>query len=104
MARRIATRFDIGLIGSGIKYQVRIPLGRRGSSDEVATAALFLASDMSSYIQGALIPVDGASCQASRSFSVTDSFVLRNLKGGKQWQQRRPFSCNQHTGRCGGAP
>jgi NAD(P)-dependent dehydrogenase (short-subunit alcohol dehydrogenase family) len=59
MARRIATRFDIGLIGSGIKYQVRIPLGRRGSADEVATAALFLASDMSSYIQGALIPVDG---------------------------------------------
>jgi NAD(P)-dependent dehydrogenase (short-subunit alcohol dehydrogenase family) len=59
VAKRIATRFDIGLIGSGIKYQARIPLGRRGSSDEVATAALFLASDMSTYIQGALIPVDG---------------------------------------------
>ena len=59
MAKRIATKFDIGLIGSGIKYQVRIPLGRRGRPDEVATTALFLATDMSSYIQGALIPVDG---------------------------------------------
>jgi len=59
IARRIATRFDIGLIGSGIKYQVRIPLGRRGKPDEVALVALFLASDMSSYIEGTLIPVDG---------------------------------------------
>ena len=59
MAKRIATKFDIGLISSGIKYQVRIPLGRRGNADEVAKTALFLASDLSSYIQGAIIPVDG---------------------------------------------
>jgi 3-oxoacyl-[acyl-carrier protein] reductase len=59
MALRIATKLDIGLIGSGIKYQVRIPLGRRGKADEVAGAALFLACDLSSYITGALIPVDG---------------------------------------------
>lgn len=59
VAKRIATKLDIGLIGSGIKYQVRIPLGRRGKPDEVALAALFLASDLSSYITGALIPVDG---------------------------------------------
>jgi 3-oxoacyl-[acyl-carrier protein] reductase len=59
VAKRIATKFDIGLIGSGIKYQVRIPMSRRGKPDEVALAALFLASDMASYITGALIPVDG---------------------------------------------
>lgn len=59
IAKRIATNFDIGLIGSGIKYQVRIPLGRRGKPDEVAKVALFLASDLSSYVQGAMIPVDG---------------------------------------------
>jgi NAD(P)-dependent dehydrogenase (short-subunit alcohol dehydrogenase family) len=59
VAKRIATKFDIGLIGAGIKYQIRIPLGRRGTPDEVAKVALFLASDLASYVQGALIPVDG---------------------------------------------
>lgn len=34
-------------------------LGRVGTVDEVATAALFLASDESSYVTGAVIPVDG---------------------------------------------
>ncbi|WP_222850441.1 SDR family oxidoreductase [Paenibacillus tengchongensis] len=36
-----------------------IPLGRLGEAEEVARAALFLASDDSSYIQGADISVDG---------------------------------------------
>jgi 3-oxoacyl-[acyl-carrier protein] reductase len=35
------------------------PLGRWGTPEEMGTAALFLASDMASYITGAMIPVDG---------------------------------------------
>lgn len=37
-----------------------IPLGRIGRSEDVASAFLFLASDMASYITGAILPVDGA--------------------------------------------
>jgi len=35
------------------------PVGRTGKPDEIAEAALFLASDSSSFITGAAIPVDG---------------------------------------------
>ena len=35
------------------------PLGRVGSPEEIATVALFLACDDSSYVSGASIPVDG---------------------------------------------
>ncbi|MBF0318893.1 MAG: glucose 1-dehydrogenase [Nitrospirae bacterium] len=36
-----------------------IPLGRYGEPEEVASLALFLSSDLSSYITGQAIPVDG---------------------------------------------
>lgn len=36
-----------------------IPLGRASQPEEVAQVALFLASDMSSYVTGVTIPVDG---------------------------------------------
>ncbi len=37
-----------------------IPLGRVGEPEDVANAFVFLASDLASYVTGAVIPVDGA--------------------------------------------
>ena len=39
--------------------QVAQPIGRRSSADEQATALLFLGSPQASYINGAVLPVDG---------------------------------------------
>ncbi|OUR91970.1 short-chain dehydrogenase [Flavobacteriales bacterium 34_180_T64] len=48
-------------MGKGFAEQV--PLGRFGTSEEVANAALFLASDEASYINGIEIEVDGGLSQ-----------------------------------------
>jgi NAD(P)-dependent dehydrogenase (short-subunit alcohol dehydrogenase family) len=37
----------------------RVPAGRKGESEELVRAGIFLASDASSYVTGALLPVDG---------------------------------------------
>lgn len=44
---------------AGNKIENANPMGRIGKPEEVAQVALFLASDMSSYVTGADIPVDG---------------------------------------------
>jgi len=51
--------FDFGLIKTGIEFKWRLPIGRLGQPDEVACMTLVLASDLSSYVHGAAIPVDG---------------------------------------------
>jgi NAD(P)-dependent dehydrogenase (short-subunit alcohol dehydrogenase family) len=50
---------NIGLAKAGYDFMARLPMGRFGEPDEVAKAALFLACDLSSYVTGVLLPVDG---------------------------------------------
>jgi len=40
-------------------YKAQIPLGRMGSTDDIASAVTWLAADNSGYVTGAVIPVDG---------------------------------------------
>jgi NAD(P)-dependent dehydrogenase (short-subunit alcohol dehydrogenase family) len=48
--------FDDGLA----RFGAQVPSGRLGTGEDIAHAALFLASDLADYINGAVIPVDGA--------------------------------------------
>jgi 3-oxoacyl-[acyl-carrier protein] reductase len=41
------------------KYKAGIPLGKFGTAEDIANVCLFLASDMSSYVTGQVISVDG---------------------------------------------
>jgi 3-oxoacyl-[acyl-carrier protein] reductase len=50
-------KFDV--IKSGIEYNMRTPMSRLGKPDEIARMALVLATDLSSYVNGTLIVVDG---------------------------------------------
>jgi len=49
----------LSLLRTGVVFSTRLPLKRGGLPDEVARIAVVLASDLSSYVHGALIPVDG---------------------------------------------
>jgi NAD(P)-dependent dehydrogenase (short-subunit alcohol dehydrogenase family) len=49
----------MSLVRTGVLFGTRLPLRRGGQPDEVARIALVLASDLSSYVHGALIPMDG---------------------------------------------
>jgi len=42
-----------------LDVEKKISLGRAGTADEVASVALFLASDAASFVSGAIIDVNG---------------------------------------------
>jgi len=52
-------KLKVGLIGDGVKFNARLPIGRFGRPDEVALMALVLSSGLSSYVNGAVVAVDG---------------------------------------------
>ncbi len=56
---KIAAKMGPKALKKAKEYTRRVALGRFGEPDEVATVILFLASDMSKYITGAIIPIDG---------------------------------------------
>jgi NAD(P)-dependent dehydrogenase (short-subunit alcohol dehydrogenase family) len=58
VAKELA-KFKFDIIRSGIEFRQRLPLGRFGKPDEVALMVLVLVSDLSSYVQGTLVCVDG---------------------------------------------
>jgi 3-oxoacyl-[acyl-carrier protein] reductase len=53
-------------------YHERIPLGRYGEHREVAAAALFLASDEATFVNGAVLNVDGGFTAAGLMFDPHD--------------------------------
>ncbi len=57
--KKVAKKLGIKAVGEAKEFMKRLPMGRMGDPDEVARVILFLASDMASYVNGAVIPVDG---------------------------------------------
>ena len=57
----IATEANQAMFGapSGERWRTRVPMRRFGRPEEIAGAALFLASDAGSYVNGHTLVVDG---------------------------------------------
>lgn len=50
---------DTSTLEKMARYAKRVPLGRIGEADDIAQAAVFLASDEASHVTAAILPVDG---------------------------------------------
>ncbi|KAG1248240.1 hypothetical protein G6F65_019728 [Rhizopus arrhizus] len=74
-------------------YMERAPLARAGRADEIVGPVLFLASDMASYVNGVVLPVDGG-------------YLAWNGPGhrrapGARWLQRRDGGPQRRAGGAG---
>jgi len=61
--------------GAEARFQFTVPMGRAGHVDEVAGAAVFLASNLASYITGQTIHVDGGTHAAGGWYHHPDTGV-----------------------------
>lgn len=52
-------KLKLNLVKTGYNYKNRLALGRLGNPDEIAKVIFFLCSDLASYVQGVMMPVDG---------------------------------------------
>jgi meso-butanediol dehydrogenase/(S,S)-butanediol dehydrogenase/diacetyl reductase len=67
----IHTGMTQGLLQSPVHEELRrhIPLGRWGEAEEVAAVLTFLASPAASFVNGAIVPVDGGVTASSAQFT-----------------------------------
>ena len=54
------------------RHRFIVPLGRAGTPDDVAGAAVFLASDLAGYVTGVVLPVDGGTHAAGGWYADPD--------------------------------
>lgn len=59
LGKQAIFQFKFDLLLDGFKFWQRLPNRHTGEPDDIAKVALFLASDLSSYMNGALVSVDG---------------------------------------------
>ncbi len=59
LKKEAAMKLNVDMIKTAINFKSRLPLGRFGTPDEVARVAALLATEVSSYMTGAMIAIDG---------------------------------------------